>query len=216
MQIWTGRAGTPLVPSGLGPTSNRGTAAVRAGRLSEESRVVDVIVSAFEADPAARWMYPDVAQYRVYFPEFIRSFGGRAFASGTAHVVENFAGAALWLPPGVHPHDEAVMSLVIRTTSEDLQGQLMSVFEEMGSYHPLGLHWHLPLIGVHPAFQRQGHGAALLRHALQICDEQGAAAYLESSNPENIPLYERYGFEVLGRIQVGSSPVITPMLRCAR
>ena len=28
-------------------------------------------------------------------------------------------------------------------------------------------------------------------------------AYLESSNPRNIPLYERHGFEALGEIQVG-------------
>jgi ribosomal protein S18 acetylase RimI-like enzyme len=177
---------------------------------------VDVIVSAFETDPAARWMYPTVDQYRAHFPKFVRAFGGGAFASGTAHILENYAGAALWLAPGMHPDEEAVMSLIKRTTSEDLQGRLMSVFEEMGSYHPLGLHWHLPLIGVQPAFQRQGYGGVLLRHALKTCDEQGVPAYLESSNPDNIPLYERHGFQVLGRIQVGSSPVITPMLRPTR
>ena len=38
-------------------------------------------------------------------------------------------------------------------------------------------------------------------------------AYLESSNLRNVPLYERHGFEVLGPIQVGGSPVFTPMLR---
>jgi hypothetical protein len=39
---------------------------------------------------------------------------------------------------------------------------------------------------------------------------------LESSNPANIPLYERHGFSVLGTIQVGSSPSVFPMLRSAR
>lgn len=34
------------------------------------------------------------------------------------------------------------------------------------------------------------------------------AAYLESSNPANVPLYEQHGFVVLGTIQVGSSPSI--------
>ena len=36
-----------------------------------------------------------------------------------------------------------------------------------------------------------------------------------ASFPNN-PLYERHGFEVIGRMQSGSSPVITPMLRPAR
>ncbi|WP_373696803.1 GNAT family N-acetyltransferase [Microvirga yunnanensis] len=76
-------------------------------------------------------------------------------------------------------------------------------------------HWYLPLIGVNPAQQGKGYGSALLKHALRLCDEDGTLAYLESSNPKNIPLYQRHGFQVLGTIQVGNSPPITPMLRRA-
>jgi ribosomal protein S18 acetylase RimI-like enzyme len=192
------------------------SSSIRVATLADEPRVTELIVSAFETDPAARWMYPNVWDYRVYFPQFVRAFGGGAFASGTAHVLENYDGAALWLPPGAHPDDEALMALIASTTPEELQPTLMALFEEMGRYHPAEPHWHLPMIGIHPSHQRQGYGAALLRHALRLCDEGGAAAYLESSNPENIPLYERHGFKVLGGIQVGSSPVITPMLRRQR
>ncbi len=56
----------------------------------------------------------------------------------------------------------------------------------------------------------------LLRHQLKICDRDGALAYLESSNPRNIALYERHGFEALGRIQAGTSPTMVPMLRKPR
>lgn len=45
--------------------------------------------------------------------------------------------------------------------------------------------------------------------------EHGAVAYLESSNPLNVPLYERFGFEVIAEIQTGDSPTIWPMLRPA-
>jgi ribosomal protein S18 acetylase RimI-like enzyme len=86
----------------------------------------------------------------------------------------------------------------------------------MASYHPTEPHWYLPLIGVDPAYQGLGFGSALLRHALRQCDDDHVPAYLESSSPANIPLYERHGFVVLGTIQVGSSPPITPMLRVAR
>jgi hypothetical protein len=41
-------------------------------------------------------------------------------------------------------------------------------------------------------------------------------AYLESSNPRNITLYKRHGFELLGTIQIGTSPSIAPMLRRPR
>ncbi len=52
-----------------------------------------------------------------------------------------------------------------------------------------------------------------MQHALARCDQEGALAYLESSNPENISLYARHGFEILGMIQVGTMPPIIPMLR---
>jgi len=35
-----------------------------------------------------------------------------------------------------------------------------------------------------------------MRHALARCDEESALAYLASSNPRNISLYERHGFEM--------------------
>jgi hypothetical protein len=56
----------------------------------------------------------------------------------------------------------------------------------------------------------------LLRHALQRCDRDHLPAYLESSDPANIPLYQRHGFVLQATLQVGSSPPLFPMLREAR
>ena len=55
-----------------------------------------------------------------------------------------------------------------------------------------------------------------MRHAVARCDREGALAYLESSNPRNISLYLRHGFEVIGEIRVGAAPLVTPMLRRPR
>ena len=89
----------------------------------------------------------------------------------------------------------------------------MQVMRQMESHHPREPHWYLPLIGIDPKHQGKGLGGALLDHALKICDRDGALAYLESSNPRNVPLYQRHGFEILGQIQFGSSPTLVPMLR---
>ncbi len=86
----------------------------------------------------------------------------------------------------------------------------------MGKYHPSERHWYLPLIGVDPARQGNGYGSALMEHAVRRCDRDREPAYLESTNPRNIPLYERHGFERLGTVQVGSSPPVYPMLRKPR
>ena len=55
-----------------------------------------------------------------------------------------------------------------------------------------------------------------MKHALAHVDEAGLQAYLESSNPRNISLYERHRFEIVGEIQAGAPPVMTPLYRAAR
>lgn len=190
--------------------------AIRTATAADEAAVIDVLTLAFSADPAARWSYPDPRQYLTHVASFFKAFGGRAFAHGSAYYVDGYAGAALWLPPDIHPDEETMIALLQRDAPEQIQEDAFTVFEQMGRYHPSEPHWYLPLMGVDPCHQGKGYGSALMRHALTRCDRDKKPAYLESSNPRNITLYERHGFEALGAIQVGTSPTMVPMLRKPR
>jgi hypothetical protein len=59
-------------------------------------------------------------------------------------------------------------------------------------------------------------GGVLMTAALARCDRDRVPAYLESTNPRNLTLYLRHGFEALATIQVGTSPPLVPMLRRPR
>jgi ribosomal protein S18 acetylase RimI-like enzyme len=184
-----------------------------AASALDEASIIEVLVRANWADPAARWVWPDSQQFLMHFPSFVRAFGGKAFAHGSAYYVDGYVGAALWLPPDVHPDENALIALLQRTVSEQIQKDFSPVFEQMGRYHPSEPHWYLPLMGVDPSQQGKGFGSALLQHTLMQFDRDNKIAYLESSNPRNISLYKRHGFELLGTIQTGTSPSIAPMLR---
>jgi ribosomal protein S18 acetylase RimI-like enzyme len=192
------------------------TTSIATTPLAEAEQAISVIVLAFDTDPLARWIFPHPHTYLARSPVGMRAFAGRAFAAGTAHHVEGFQGAGLWLPPGAEPDQETLMAEFERHVPGERLADLLGLFERMGSVHPQGPHWYLPLIGVDPVHQRKGLGSALLRHALEIIDRDRLPAYLESSNPLNIPLYQRHGFELLDTLQVGSSPPVYPMLRRAQ
>ncbi|HEY8873473.1 MAG TPA: GNAT family N-acetyltransferase [Stellaceae bacterium] len=146
-------------------------------------------------------------------PPVVQAFGGAALDHGSAWYVEGFLGAALWLPPGVHPDHETLDALIERHVPKQRQGMMSEAFEQMGASHPDEPHWYLPLIGIDPSWQNHGLGSVLMEYAAAIFDRDRVLAYLESSNPRNIPFYQRHGYEVIRTIRAGDCPPITPMLR---
>lgn len=182
----------------------------------ERDPVMDILALAFSSDPAVRYMFPSAATYLASFNRLATAMAGSALAAGTAYVADNGAAAALWLAPGESADGEAIGALVSETVSADRLETLGQIGELMGQFHPEEPHWYLSMIGVDPSRQGQGLGAALLKAGLARCDADGLPAYLESSSPKNVPLYERHGFEVIGLIKPGDHPGLIPMYRSAR
>lgn len=189
--------------------------AVRTASRDEEGTLSAIIGLAFASDPMARWSLASAPTYLAAMSDLIGAFGAAAYDHDSAYVTEDLGGAALWLPPGIEPDIDMLDRLIRENAEPAIMPEVEAIFDAMAQYHPGEPHWYLPMIGTDPARQGRGIGDALMRHALARCDRDGMPAYLESSNPRNIPFYRRFGFEVLGTIQTGSSPVLTPMLRPA-
>lgn len=182
--------------------------------IEDTARALATLTVAFVADPVVRWIYPTAEVYLDAYPRFLKAFCGSGIADGTAFADEALGGVCIWLSPGSEPDSEALIAVNKATVPPERLEILGAINEEIERYHPHDEPlWYLPCIGVDASAQGRGLGSALMKHALQFCDEQGTRAYLESSNPANISLYERHGFEAMGRIQVGSAPPITPMIR---
>ncbi|WP_028348999.1 GNAT family N-acetyltransferase [Bradyrhizobium murdochi] len=182
---------------------------------NNRASAISTIVLGFAADPMARFAWPDPSVYLRIMPRMVNAFGGGAFEHGTAYITEGARAAALWLPPGVEPDEAEMNAIMEESLRPEISGDIGAIMKGMAEHHPHEPHWYLPLIAADPKWIGQGLGSLLMKHALRRCDEEGIAAYLESSNPRNISLYERHGFKIVGRIQSGSSPVVTPMLRPA-
>ncbi|HEU0192642.1 MAG TPA: GNAT family N-acetyltransferase [Gaiellales bacterium] len=182
----------------------------------ERDRAIRTLVSAFENDPVERWLYPDDADYQARFPAFIEAFGGAAFRDQTVWRLGDFDAVALWFRPGREPDGDAIVRVLVETTSEDLHAETFATLEQMAERHPTEPHWYLPWFGVERALHGRGLGTHLMRHCLEVVDETGLPAYLETPNPRTVSFYERAGFAVTGVSQTGRCPPITLMQRAAR
>ena len=77
--------------------------------------------------------------------------------------------------------------------------RLMTVSGAMARIHEQLIpvpHAYLWALGVVPSHQGQGLGGRLLQAGLRRLDDEQTAAYLETHEPRNVPLYERSGFAV--------------------
>jgi ribosomal protein S18 acetylase RimI-like enzyme len=189
---------------------------IKIATSSEEPSVVAVIVLAFSTDPLVRWIWPDPHDYLCHFAGLTRAYGEQAFHRESADYIDGYLGGALWLPPGVHADSATVDACINDTITEDKRESVVELFERMESSCPQEPCWYLPFIGVDSMHRGKGLGSALLEHALARCDHDNTPAFLESSNPRNISLYERHGFEILDTFQIGSSPRVSTMLRVPR
>lgn len=187
-----------------------------AATSGDRDRMIAILTAAFVTDPLIRWMFPDAARYLDVFPTILAVYGGGAFDHGSAYRTSDHGGAALWLPPGIGPDEDALGALIAENVAPERHETVFALFEQIGAAHPAEAHWFLPAIGVDPPLQGRGHGAALMTRALEVSDAARAPAYLEASNASNIPFYARFGFEVVGRMQAGDSPEVTAMFRAAR
>jgi ribosomal protein S18 acetylase RimI-like enzyme len=186
---------------------------IRPADPDEEPLVIGLMTLAFSAEPFVRWLFPDPATYLAAMPDAAAAFGVNALASGTVELVDEGAGAAIWLPPGVEADGERLGATFAEHVAEEKAATLEAVVEQMEHAHPPEPHWHLPMIGVDPAAQNGGLGTALMQHGLSRSDAAGVPAYLEASNPRNVPFYERFGFETTRVIRIGSCPDVITMLR---
>ncbi len=178
------------------------------------------LARAFATDPVWGWMVPDRDRWEQWAAAAfvqdvtVRRRQGHVYTAGNG---DDAVGAAMWSPPGmwrgslVDQAREAPSMMRLIGRSALRRG--MTIRRGMEKAHPRTDHWYLAVLGTDPAHQGKGVGSAMLQPVLERCDLDGVGAYLESSNPANVPFYERHGFRVTGQISPGGSPPLDLMWR---
>src|SRR5690348_3674327 len=173
---------------------------VRTARAGDRGAISRTLAKAFAADPVIRWLLPTPSRDARMF----RALAAHVHAApGCADVAldnGDTVGAALWDPPGHHvPLGQALLGFVrllaaMGPSSFRRGAMLEAAFTKA---RPGESFWYLAQLGA--ATPGRGIGSALLEHRLVSIT---GPAYLESSNQRNLPLYQRFGFEVVEEISL--------------
>ena len=128
---------------------------------------------------------------------------------------------AAWIPPGrveFTSDDERRLVALAEETLGDHSAVFLAGTDLFTASHPLDRpHYYLSLLGTHYDHRGKGIGMNLLRENLARIDAEGMPAYLESTNPANLPRYERLGFVRVGAFTLpGGGPTVDTMWRAAR
>jgi len=193
------------------------TGPARVAGPADVDRIVEILTAAFFHDPLWGPAFPDLERraeqaaglWRFYvtcvqrYPWTFLTAGGEA--------------TAVWIPPGgvelTHDEEAALERLLLATIGREATNGILEIMAQFDAARPGEPHYYLGLIGTHDAHRGAGHGMRLLAENLATVDAQGAAAYLESSNPVNDVRYARLGFTPHGKITAASGHVMTTMWR---
>src|SRR5689334_13707416 len=109
---------------------------IRAAAADDEATVTAILLLAFSANPPTRWLFPDPERYVRLYPRFVRGFGGAAFAHGSADLLADAGGAALWLPPGVDSDGAALVELMREAIEPHRHDETFTMLGELSSHRP--------------------------------------------------------------------------------
>jgi GNAT superfamily N-acetyltransferase len=197
---------------------------IRSAQYAEADTLAATLANAFGEDPLFRWVTGAESGESIE-PKLRVMFGALAKQElrGDDHLVftsDDRLGVAVW----VHPNQwkmSALTTLKVLPAMVRALGtktpRMIGVFNAVEKVHPEQEHYFLEALGTARQMQGKGLGSALISPMLDRCDAEGMPAYLESSNPQNIPFYARHGFQPTGEIAVGNgAPTVTAMWRDPR
>jgi hypothetical protein len=169
---------------------------------AEHALIGDIIGHSFADDPVNQWGFGGRECMTKYYTQMAKKL---YLTCSFGHITDNQTGGSLWLKPGDVKHVPLIKSIDIGFSMLRHNGlksilRGMAVDDGLAAKKPSEAHFYLFAIGSRPQHQGKGVGSSILRAGLEIVDQAGVPAYLESSKKLNVPFYQRFGFEVTEKL----------------
>ncbi|MCX5850378.1 MAG: GNAT family N-acetyltransferase [Deltaproteobacteria bacterium] len=195
---------------------------IKKASNTDTDRLAISLARAFDDDPVVNWIVrKDKKRTQGLELLFHSCIADLCLRHEQVLMTEDFAGGALWYPPGTSKVGFArqlfLIPKMIPVVGWTGLLRLALAMDKMDRDHPKERHYYLQFIGVVPEHQGSGTGTALMKPILDICDREKCGAFLQSSKEANLAFYGRFGFVVTKKIFPGKgSPPLWLMWRSPR
>jgi GNAT superfamily N-acetyltransferase len=196
------------------------TVEVRVLEPTDAADAAAILARAFDQEPAKLTLMPNSAARRMFLELILRVRLYDPLRYGAVHgaqIRDDLAAIAVWYPPGVSMLSmsgaiRAALSLpaiiarlasgfphMIQMLLSDIRGTVALVRTRRPAVARAtqGMTWYLGLLGTLPEHRGKGLARALLDRQLHRCDQDNAAVWLETTDPINPKIYERFGFQTV-------------------
>lgn len=191
---------------------------IRPAAEADADAAARVLTAAFADDPHITGLLPEDRRqdrmeqmFRFEALSNLRTGGHVYLAVDTADASAEPLGVAYWGAPGQEAgrREQLTEAVAMRRIYGRRYKDVKRTYREAARHRPKAPHWYLKVLGTSPQARGRGVGSALIRHGLAQADRGGVGVYLESSKPENVPIYARYGFVEISEIPAyGTAPMI--------
>lgn len=195
-------------------------AQARAATAADAEAIGETLARAFADDPLICFLLTDARKRPAKLPRLFKLLFKLGLPYGACDVTGGCEAVALWRPPGqwhipIHQYitnGPEFLGVFGLTTGL----RVMSIMDYIEKRHPKEPHYYLQTLGTDTQKQGKGFGGVVIRRHLAVADAQAMPCYLESSKTTNIPIYQSFGFELTGEINLPGGPTIYPMWRKPR
>lgn len=169
---------------------------IREASAEDVAGAADTLTEAFRDYPFTRHTI-SADDHLVRLREFQRIFLAEiGLPHGRVWVSESLDAVAVWSTPDSGGAEEVMAELL--PTLVNLAGDRADAYASaegaMEQHRPAEPVWFLGTVGVRPGAQGRGLGRAVVGAGLREADAAGVPAFLETSAPGNVRLYESLGF----------------------
>lgn len=185
---------------------------IQANR-KDKSRIIEILCLSFENDPQTNYILGSGSNQLKKRKRLMAYAFEFSFANGKVEMSEDKKAAAIWKKSG---SKKMTMYLLYESIlfffSFGWKGlkRISDMEKKISTFYPTeGIFRYLWILGTDPNVQGKGYGSAILSKAISSFQADSIPLYLETSTELNLNYYERKGFKLYRRIDLGNETDLT-------